>query len=925
MPISATENRALRLSAGIDIMMPCILCLILAAPRPAFGQSPAPTRIMVSPEVLRNAADLEPLGVNNFGDVGGLKATSGNLVTQGGFEPAHLRDLYRVIASGRDKGHYWVTLDGPGTSMWLLYATGTYSGARMRAYRFLDAKGNNLPYREAKWADGGKLLDTTNVAEARPLFDGRVLPRNTPGFPKGGWLADTGVGTFQEWQEKTAEEKSEIKKGWRVYYDAGVPLQMDDVVIFEREILWPDLGEFHPRMSAKGVSTIWTDVVGDSRIVAAPADMPKGVDFGKGVFQITPQAGVAELWYKLFGGTGRKDAHWYGTLDEGVAYRYEAWVKVVGAETGTVHLGFGGNRAGAWKNGYFGNTIGQDFLVDGTWKRVGFEFNAPGTPAKGGIEGAILRYAGEGKLLVDNVKLQPVYEPGDADKPFVIYRKLFQTLLASQPAVGRKGALRSWAGLNPVAMDDLLRWSAPCELHFSDAIGVRPVKGVPVFPKALTILEATGDSPENRMVPWLMGQVTHRPEEYRQLIEYLAAPYDPAKDSPQTKPYAHRRTLHRGHPRPWTDDFREIVIEFGNENWHNRANREWIGVGRFHTVHQGGPEMGAFTRYLVEEIRKSPYWDEAKFKINVGGNYNAGVNPDGKVTGFGQEAVQAAGDTADYHSHATYIGPRWETGESSQSSIDDAGVQKTLFAYRPVKAREWQKQADAHKQLKKLGFEVRMTAYEGGPSGFGLRAKTPAEDRAGEYYGKSYAMGTAMLDAWLDAWAKGWTYQCYLNFGQGRWWNSHTSISQGHRPSPGFLIQTLINRTIANRNMLTTTVTGSPTVVFSEAPPAWRKKAAPVLHQVDTIRAHSFGDENTVVVAISNLNLAGAQVVEIALPTRQAGSITLHTLKGDPRDTNLDALKVERIIRELPAEQRKNGIFQTTIPAGSPVVFVFRK
>jgi hypothetical protein len=880
--------------------------------------------ITVTRDVIRSADELEPLGLNRFGDVGGMSASSGNIIEQGGFEPVSMRDLYHVIECGQDKGHYWVTLDGAGTSKWLRYDTGAYSGARLRAYRFLDADGNSLPYRTAN-VEGGKMIDTKNVAQVKPLFDSRVLPKGTPDFPDGGWLADSGVTEFKEWQAKSAEEKAEVSKGWRMYYEADVPLQMDDVIIVEKEMIWPDPEDFHPRMQAGGIWADWKNVTGTSRIIPVPEGMPEGVDFGKGIGRVTPQNGEAELWYKMFCATGMKNVYWYGMLDEGVKYRFEAWVKMDGGTGGSVHLGFGENKPGSWRSGYFGTQVGQDFPVSDKWSLIGFEFTAPVTPEKGGIEGAILRYIGDRDLLVDNVKLQPVYEPGDEDKPFVINQKLFEALMDNQPATGRKGALRSWAGLCQAPMDDLLRWSTPSQLDLRGSIAVRPVKGGPMFPKMLTILEATGDSPETRMVPWLMGQVTHSPEEYRQLVEYLAAPYDPAVDTPESKPYAYRRTLQRGHNRPWIEDFREIIIEFGNENWHNRRNEEWIGVGRSGLSQQCGPEMGVFTRYLVEEMRQSPYWDEENLKICVGGNYTAGVNADGSVKGYGQEAVQKAGDTADHHSHATYVGPRWETGESSQTSIDDAGVQKTLLAYRPVKEQEWKLQEEAHEQLKKLGFDVEMTAYESGPSGFGLRAKTPEEDRAGEYYGKSFAMGTAVLDAWLDAWKKGWTYQCYLNFGQGKWWNSHTSMAEEHRPSPGFLIQTLINQTVANRDMLTTTVTGSPSREYIEPPPKWNKKAQPVSYQVETLQAHSFGDDETVVVAVSNLNLDQAQLVEIKIPLKKVSSIELHTLTGDPRDTNLDERKVELTSSRLPASQFKNGVLKTEVPAGSPAVFMFNK
>ena len=220
-----------------------------------------------------------------------------------------------------------------------------------------------------------------------------------------------------------------------------------------------------------------------------------------------------------------------------------------------------------------------------------------------------------------------------------------------------------------------------------------------------------------------------------------------------------------------------------------------------------------------------------------------------------------------------------------------------------------------------------MTAYEGGPTGFGLQAKTPAEDRAGEYYGKSYAMGTAMMDAWLDAWAKGWTYQCYLSFGQGRWWASHTSFAQGHRASPGFLVQTLINHTLANRDMLSLTVTGAPVLPVPD--PVRGKKYLPgdtvPTRDVATIQAHAFADANSLAVAVVNLNLEKDQAVDLEVPLASAQKITLHTLTGGPRATNLDELKVSLAQSEVPVSVLVKGHFKTIVPAGSPLVVVFGK
>lgn len=91
---------------------------VCAVPALAFAQSEAPIEIAVTDTVLRPASAMEPLGVNNFGDSGGIDASRRNILSESGFEPVQMRDLYRVIESGKDEKGRWVTLDGPGTSNW---------------------------------------------------------------------------------------------------------------------------------------------------------------------------------------------------------------------------------------------------------------------------------------------------------------------------------------------------------------------------------------------------------------------------------------------------------------------------------------------------------------------------------------------------------------------------------------------------------------------------------------------------------------------------------------------------------------------------------------------------------------------------------------------------------------------------------------
>lgn len=872
------------------------------------------TTITVSNEVIRKANEYEPLGVNNLGDIGGTKHAAGNLLDDSGFEPCRLRMLYRVTESGEENGKKWVKLDGPGTSNWLFFTDGTFSGTKFRVYRFVDNNGET----HYKTRNKDKSLDESLAEKCISLPTMTVYPAGTEGLPKGGWCAPAPV-TFSEYQQMSEEEKNQLKDKWRVWYKGEKDLQLDDVVIFEKEFFWPDPAEFHPRTTEDGIIFAWEKKgPGTFRIVPHTDALPE-MDGGRGCLEIKTENGKAVLWYKLAGGTARKDAFWYGTLTEGTKYRYEAWIK----GKGDVTLTFGELNEKHSTDGYFNQPIGQKFSASDKWKKVGYEFTAP-APGKDGIWGATILVEGEGPVYIDNAKLQPVYKEGDENKPFVIYQPLFKTLMDNQPDTGRKGACRVWFGLNSASMSSLLDWYCESNVGFGTSIRVKSAAEY-TLPKALTILEATGNSPETRMVPWLMGQVTHTEEEYRQLIEYLASPFDPAKDTKDSKPMAYKRYKQRGHGRPWIDDFREIIIEFGNENWHNRAMADWIGMGRCGAVHQSGRAFGLWGAHMIEEMKKSPFYNN-KITFVFGGNYHAEIKPDGSVVGYGQEATVAAKGANDYHSHATYIGPRWEMGEASETKIDDNGVQKTLLSHRNGNEKEWEEQEKADKRLREMGFKSRMSAYEGGPSGFGLRAKSKEEDLAGEYYGKSYAMGTAILDAWINAWKLGWTYQCYLSFGQGRWWSSHTSMSQGHRPSPGWLAQILINKHFANQDMLKTEVQNSPLISVDARTNSELKTKAPVkTTEIPSIYAHASGTDKKISVVVSNLDLNKACNLEINIPLKSVSKITRHYLKGEPRDTNLDDLKVTIDEEKIDTKKFVNGKMQFKAEPGKASIFVFEK
>jgi hypothetical protein len=97
-----------------------------------------------------------------------------------------------------------------------------------------------------------------------------------------------------------------------------------------------------------------------------------------------------------------------------------------------------------------------------------------------------------------------------------------------------------------------------------------PSSGV-TLPAIMAWVYKTGTTPGNRVVPLLTFAEKYTEDEWAAIVEYLGVPFEDGVDSSKSKPYAYMRFRQRGHGRPWTDDFREIIIEYGNETWHNGA------------------------------------------------------------------------------------------------------------------------------------------------------------------------------------------------------------------------------------------------------------------------------------------------------------------------------------------------------------------
>ncbi len=672
----------------------------------------------------------------------------------------------------------------------------------------------------------------------------------------------------------------------RIYLAEGAPaLVKDDYVHFEKRVLKADPMWAHPRVRQGTVNETWrVDTAAGVSVerVPHPGTIPPEFVFpGESCARFdATQAGAAgaEGPYIFYPANDVGEADWYSQLEPGRTYRYEAWMRQEGlGNGGQVRLGF---------NQYY-YALGQEFVVDGEWHLYGFEFVASERPTAGFHACPRIEFSGPGQLWIDNIRLFR------ADTPEVIASVIappsplvFNELMAHQPETGEKGMLRSMGVvLNQGTMAGCLSLhrDSTLTMNWYQAVESAPNMTVPVF---LQYAYLTGNAPNNRMKPWLNISSHMSEAEWLVLMEYLAAPIDPGNPADvAAKPWAYLRYRQRGTTRPWTDDFLRIYVEFANETWHNGAvSDEWFGWGRSGWVHGGSKEFGLAAHHIIECLAQESPWytsmaSSGKLRIVMGSNYQ-------------NYAEIAAQDAPGAHAigHTTYVGPKWEVGETPHENYDDHGIQATLLGNVADTEGALVMYARSRETLARSGHFMDLLGYEGGPSGYSLPGQEP-HPNAFEYserYGKSLAMATASLEAWLSAYKYGFGDQGYLSMGIGAYWSSHTMIHKGYRPHAGWLATVMRNRYATGR-MIASEVASAPTI-------NWDGVEYPL------ISSYAFRDGNRLSVFVMSRKLGGVHdgvdwgdgstPVTLVLPGNPVSPATLYRLSGDPRATNRESMQV---------------------------------
>lgn len=898
---------------------PCLFWItfssILTSVSPGFGAQPfVAADISVTDTVL--ATNAEPIGANLTSIAGGTNFAVNNHVWNSGFEPMVVRKFIRIDRAGSD-WFEWDSFGGPG--YWNLAWTGLLNGATVRFYRIVDTTGQPLDYA------GGSDMNSVTGAGHVVFLGESTIPLAADRPPEGGYIAN---------DDRDGDSGNDME---RVYIaHSNLDLRFGDYayIKLKTNFIGADTSPPDLRSNWTGDKPYLTATSGEwtGALVAHPQPLPAAFDDGGETCLAAsfPNSGTVRLGQYVYYRYNDGEGQWYSQLHPGARYRVSVWLRQEGlGSNGEVRFAFNGSAT------YTAVNQTEPWMVTDQWQQFTYDFTAPAYPTDNQWHiSHNLEFTGPGQVWIDNFVLYR-YDNAHENRPHTPHTISFDEMMASMPQTGRKPAMRFYGTIfHPSSIEAMMGDYANGTYRVAWNAG--PGGGPDTtIAQCLYWAFKTGESPETRVVPYLTCLEEYTEAEWRALVEFLGVPYDPTVDTPESKPYAYLRYKYRqGDGTPWTDEFREIVIELGNETWHQGAGGYgWDGWGRPNYVHHGGLEYGLFARYMFDEnVKQMPAWSQydlgSKIKFALGANYSADSDA------YAEKAVQQGADIS-YIGHANYVGPKWETNDDGQDKavFDDHGVQMTLLGMEKSMRALITEAADTRDSLNTSGgTHYALTAYEGGPSGYWTNEDNPEID---ELYGKSVAMGAAALDAWLFSSQNGYGHQCYLGFSSGKWWSSHTlPEAGGFRAHPGWLALMMRNRYAIGNEMVTTVHNSAPTLDNDgEELPLISSYAlrGETSYSVFVISRKLDGDHDGVDFG------TGMTPLTLRLPIDQVSTITRYRLEApdgspvDPRANNRDDLQVVIGSQEIdPSRFSQAFVVEADtggeaggIPPGSINLFVF--
>lgn len=567
-----------------------------------------------------------------------------------------------------------------------------------------------------------------------------------------------------------------------------------------------------------------------------------------------------------YSGTGQS---WYPVLEH-KPYRVDVWLRQQGNAKVTFRM-----------LDYFNQPSHKiepiEFKPGQDWQRYTATFTPPEIQPGNQPGRIVLEIAGAGTIDVDNLR---VYQ---ADTAYLDYTQQEYTALQKS---GMQ-ALRTHGFIKTMRRTyDLEQLTNP-----GGVTSVGYTANTNTLPQTLSMMRKAG------VRPWLQIEPHLSPEEWKGLVEYLAAPYRPGQDTPQRKPWAWKRFL-QGQVKPWTDEFDRIYLELGNETW-NGLFRPWVfddmtdaSTGRRYSA---GQVYGLYQEYVVSELRNSPYWQAAglhdKVEFVLGG-----------WTGFRYGIDAASSSPSSYHmTVGAYLGG-WDAGEEALPLVPSSFFNLLHNVTRSAvpQAERHTKEVLALSQAK--GRVLQTGTYESGPgyalNGLNNARVTPRQAEEQEQVMKSKASGVATLDVYLAQAYLGYRLQNYFTFGPGANWTSHAPWYSGGQAHPAWKALSLFNQH-ASGDMLATQTLEVPTIEVKAATKSNSALQSPVvvMYATQYKKRLSLFVISRKLAGYPEAQDAGFTPVVVDLPFKSATSLTLYRMTGDATANNLkaDNVQVEKL------------------------------
>jgi hypothetical protein len=590
---------------------------------------------------------------------------------------------------------------------------------------------------------------------------------------------------------------------------------------------------------------------------------------------------------------------WYKVL-EAKPYKVDVWLRREGAGTGEVRFRIGG---------YFESKIEPvTFRVGAEWKKYETTFTPPEVQPGSQPNQMLLEFTGPGVYSVDNLR---VYR---ADTPCMDY-------LPREYAAIKESGMMSLRTHGPIKTG-----SRTYDMQqFTNLGGANGVRYQNTLPQELAMMRRAG------VHPWLQIEMHMTPAEWQGFVEYIAAPYDPAKDTAAAKPWAAKRHA-QGQTKPWTDEFEKIYFEISNETW-NWLFRPWVFEGLTDAAtgkqYPRGEVYGMFQEHVRESMRKSPYWNQAGLDdkiVFVLGGWSG--------SSYGRQAAVGSPNSL-FMTVAAYNGG-WDEGEGPPQ-VNDPSFFNVLAQVNQTALPRAQQHLKELLTIRAQGApKMMLGTYEAGPgyalNGLNNAKVTKEQARQQELVMKSMAAGTATLDSFLVRTYHGFVIQNFFTMGQGYYWKSHAKWYRGGQAYPSWKLLALFNREGLG-DMLRTQTASVPTVGLQK----FRRRQAIPNAPLAAVYATRSGDRFNVFVV--SRKIAGYPVkgddgytpVTIDLPFTKVKSITLHKMAGDPKANNLTADDVKIQTVDIPVAQfaqqfalnAARGADKRGLPPAATFLYVF--